>query len=400
MHWAIRTGVVVLSVAAGLVIGFAVLHCGRQAPQGSVQRRTPAAFKLDLGIIHLAQRAHANHVTSREVLVTNRSKEAFSIYSHATSCNCTSVEYPKELLPPGGSARVRLTFNDPSKGTGGYFEGRVVLRTTGGRGNDMVQMEYCGFVSYDVLCLPDMLLFDTLEQGIPSPVQDLIIVTAKLRYKNDTLVKVSPRRIASVSAPKGVSVSAMPEAEVSLPFTTRNAAVAFLPRAAGDLLGRTSSDSVSNLTPTQKIVARLAAEGNQKPAEWWQTFGFRVQVPKAESSLDDVVLFRLSDGQEIRVPIKLDVRKNARVFPDPLLLASCQGQPEKGIFYIEVSAGLLEVISIESNPPGLAKTTVTKEGDRRAKVEVQLVGPADLPMLQLQVDTNHGRVELTCIRSS
>lgn len=72
-------------------------------------------------------------VVNHDFEFTNNGKNPLVVSNAAGSCGCTVADFPKEPLPPGKSASIKVQFS--SAGKEGHQEKSVTLTTNSVRGN-------------------------------------------------------------------------------------------------------------------------------------------------------------------------------------------------------------------------------------------------------------------------
>ncbi len=96
----------ILAVAAALVVAGGVVWRARTAAEVPAIMLQPPA--LDFGRV-------AGRV-QRTVLVRNAGRAPLQILAVSTSCGCTTASIDVENIPPGGAARLAVTFDSAAHG--------------------------------------------------------------------------------------------------------------------------------------------------------------------------------------------------------------------------------------------------------------------------------------------
>ena len=91
---------------------------------------------VSLGTIH-----EADGVQERTFWLLNTGTESVALHQGYTSCGCTTIHFPKDILvPPGDSTAVKLRFNPHGKG--GEFEETGTIEY--GKNRKRIQMSMIG----------------------------------------------------------------------------------------------------------------------------------------------------------------------------------------------------------------------------------------------------------------
>lgn len=91
---------------------------------------------ISLGTIH-----EADGVQERTFWLLNTGTESVALHQGYTSCGCTTIHFPKDILvPPGDSTAVKLRFNP--QGKGGEFEETGTIEY--GKNRKRIQMSMVG----------------------------------------------------------------------------------------------------------------------------------------------------------------------------------------------------------------------------------------------------------------
>lgn len=88
-------------------------------------RSIPSQIKFKSTVHDFDTIAEVDGVVSCEFEFTNTSKEPYAIGSTGVSCGCTTPEYSKSPVAPGGKAKIKVFF-DP-KNRPGYFEKSILV---------------------------------------------------------------------------------------------------------------------------------------------------------------------------------------------------------------------------------------------------------------------------------
>ena len=127
----------VLLSLGSVVLAVVLTACGgipkrpeavRDAPEGRVVEvsdsvlRAGAADTVDLG------RVREGEKVKTEMTLRNTGDRPFVILNAETSCGCTSTEYDKQPVRPGGEARFAFEFN--SAGFAGWQVKTISIRTS------------------------------------------------------------------------------------------------------------------------------------------------------------------------------------------------------------------------------------------------------------------------------
>ncbi len=102
---------------------FVVLGLGINA-----SAQSKADIKFEKNSQHLGSFSEKEAVVNTTFNFTNIGDTPLVIHEVITSCGCTSPEYSKEPIKPGGKGTIKVTYNGKGKPLG-YFKKSIIIRT-------------------------------------------------------------------------------------------------------------------------------------------------------------------------------------------------------------------------------------------------------------------------------
>jgi hypothetical protein len=136
-----------------------------------------------------------------EFTLTNAGEAALTLTEGGTSCRCTMSKLERDKIPPGGSAKVTLTWK-PTDKPGPYQQTAKIL--TNDPAKPQIVLTIMGKISSAVRFSPSELVFSRLSAGDTSTAQ------SRLLYYLDEPLKIAGRKWSDAATAKYFDVALQP----------------------------------------------------------------------------------------------------------------------------------------------------------------------------------------------